>query len=261
MHKMVHNIFNMRAAITYVPYQDLENKQMLRDLLDSPNDFVNHIRRYSNSLTTQMVFGFRTTSNADPKLRQLFDCFEKWGALAAGASSQLSDLYPILRRLPPVLRPNYRYAEDFHKKEMELYFGHWMETKKGLENGSGTVSKLAEITLALSPINVARCSLASATTSSAFKILRKCRTNKLHTSPARSSKLEAILPLLFSSASCKLCSFILTFNAAHRTNLIKWWEKRVSHILTMQKSCHTSALSSRSVFGGCPRLLWRRHMR
>jgi hypothetical protein len=73
MHRMVHNIFNMRAAITYVPYQDLENKQMLRDLLDEPHDFVNHIRRYSNSLTTQMVFGFRTTSNADSKLRQLFD--------------------------------------------------------------------------------------------------------------------------------------------------------------------------------------------
>jgi hypothetical protein len=93
---MVHNIFNMRAGIAYVPYQDLENKQMLRDLLDSPVDFVTHIRRYSNSLTTQMIFGFRTTSNSDPKLRQLFDCFEESGALAAGASSQLSNLYPIL---------------------------------------------------------------------------------------------------------------------------------------------------------------------
>lgn len=70
---MIHNILNMRAAVTYVPYQDLENKQMLSDFLNSPNDFVNHIRRYSNSLTTQMVFGFRTPDNNDPKLRQLFD--------------------------------------------------------------------------------------------------------------------------------------------------------------------------------------------
>jgi hypothetical protein len=159
MHRMVHNIFNMRAAITYVPHQDLENKQMLRDLLGQPHDFVNHIRRYSNSLTTQMVFGFRTTSNADSKLRQLFNvslmrmqqhsrvnmvclqCFEKWGALAAGASSQLSDLYPILRRLPPFLRPNYRYAQGLHKTEMKLYLGHWMETKKGLKNGTGKVRR------------------------------------------------------------------------------------------------------------------------
>lgn len=72
MHKMIHNIFNMRAAVTYVPYQDLENKQMLHDLLNGPDDFVNHIRRYSNSLTTQMVFGYRTPNNDDPRLRQLF---------------------------------------------------------------------------------------------------------------------------------------------------------------------------------------------
>ncbi|KAF2827188.1 cytochrome P450 [Ophiobolus disseminans] len=137
MHRMVHNIFNMRAATTYLPYQDLENKQMLVDLLDSPRNFVEHIRRYSNSLTTQMVFGFRTTSHTDSKLRQLFDCFEKWGELAAGPSSQLLDIYPVLRRLPPFLRPNYRYAQGLHKTEMELYLGHWMATKRGLENGTG----------------------------------------------------------------------------------------------------------------------------
>lgn len=72
MHKMIHNILNMRAAATYVPYQDLENKQMLLDMMDRPAEFVNHIRRYSTSLTTQMIFGFRTPNNDDKKMQQLF---------------------------------------------------------------------------------------------------------------------------------------------------------------------------------------------
>ncbi|KAI8939893.1 hypothetical protein NX059_003622 [Plenodomus lindquistii] len=137
MHKMIHNIFNMRAAITYVPYQDLENKQMLKDLLEAPKDFVHHVRRYSNSLTTQMVYGFRTPDRNDRKLKQLFESFDHWGELASGASAQLLDLFPVLRRLPPFIRPNYRYAQNLHKIEMDLYLGHWMDTKKALKSGTG----------------------------------------------------------------------------------------------------------------------------
>jgi cytochrome P450 len=44
--KMCHSLLNVQAARTYVPYQVLENKQMLNDLLDTPDDFVNHMRRY-----------------------------------------------------------------------------------------------------------------------------------------------------------------------------------------------------------------------
>lgn len=69
---MIHNILNVRAAVTYVPYQDLENKRMLLDFLVKPGEFVGHIRRYTNSLTTQMTFGFRTVDSNDPKLKQLF---------------------------------------------------------------------------------------------------------------------------------------------------------------------------------------------
>jgi cytochrome P450 len=70
--KIVHNNLNIKAARTYVPYQDLENKAMLIGLLEKPDQFIDHIRRFTNSLTTQMIFGFRTTSTEDPKLKQLF---------------------------------------------------------------------------------------------------------------------------------------------------------------------------------------------
>ena len=70
--KIVHINLNVKAARTYVPYQELENKAMLVGFLDSPDLFIDHIRRYTNSLTTQMIFGFRTTSIDDPKLKQLY---------------------------------------------------------------------------------------------------------------------------------------------------------------------------------------------
>lgn len=45
---------------------------MLMGFVEKPDLFIDHIRRYTNSLTTQMIFGFRTTSIDDPKLLQLY---------------------------------------------------------------------------------------------------------------------------------------------------------------------------------------------
>ena len=71
--KAAHRVLNITAARTYVPYQDLENKAMLVGFLDSPGDFIEHIRRYTASLTTQMTFGFRTTSIQNPDFKEAFD--------------------------------------------------------------------------------------------------------------------------------------------------------------------------------------------
>ena len=76
--KMIHGLLNVVTSKSYLPYQVLENKQMLYQFLTQPNDFLQHIRRYSNALTTTMVFGWRTPTYADPKMMQLFDGFSEF---------------------------------------------------------------------------------------------------------------------------------------------------------------------------------------
>ena len=71
-HKIIHSILNMKAAASYVPYQDLENKVLLAGLLDTPQEFLSHIRRYTFSLSTQIIFGFRCPDMRDARLQQLF---------------------------------------------------------------------------------------------------------------------------------------------------------------------------------------------
>lgn len=45
---------------------------MLQGLLDEPQAFLDHIRRYTFSLSTQIIFGYRSPSVDDPNLQQLF---------------------------------------------------------------------------------------------------------------------------------------------------------------------------------------------
>ncbi|KAK5070698.1 hypothetical protein LTR24_010605 [Lithohypha guttulata] len=133
---MLHNILNITAAKSYVPYQDLENKQMLLGILTEPGEFVNHIRRYTNFLTTQMVLGFRTTSIHDPKLQQLFDGFEKFCEASSAGTAALVDFYPLLRSLPDLFLPLRSHAKKLHEKERELYIGHWLDVKKRIKDGT-----------------------------------------------------------------------------------------------------------------------------
>ncbi|KAH8198291.1 hypothetical protein TruAng_007541 [Truncatella angustata] len=132
---IVHNSLNIKAARTYVPYQDLENKAMLLGFLDSPDKFIDHIRRYTNSLTTQMIFGFRTTDIDDPKLTQLYHGFEKWSEVMGSDTAAVLDVFPILQRLPDALLPMRRYAKKLHEKEYSLYIGHYLDTKQRLKEG------------------------------------------------------------------------------------------------------------------------------
>jgi hypothetical protein len=82
--KLSRRILGVNAARTYVPYQDLENKAMLSGLLDNPGDFIEHLRRYTASITTQMTFGFRTTSLEDKRFQEAFEVSTSSKCLACG---------------------------------------------------------------------------------------------------------------------------------------------------------------------------------
>lgn len=131
--KMVHSLLNVTTSRDYVPYQMLENKQMLYQFLEQPQDFLKHIRRYSNALTTTMVFGWRTPTYEDANMKQLFDGFSEFAEINQTGAAGLIDFYPVLRRLPDVLLPTRKKAKDLHTVEKQLYLKHWMNAKSAIE--------------------------------------------------------------------------------------------------------------------------------
>jgi hypothetical protein len=72
---LARRILSPVVSRTYIPYQDVENKAMLLGFLQRPDHFIEHIRRYSSSLTTQMTYGFRITSEEDPRRTKMFEVF------------------------------------------------------------------------------------------------------------------------------------------------------------------------------------------
>ncbi|OAL39602.1 hypothetical protein AYO20_00999 [Fonsecaea nubica] len=139
IHRLIHNILNIKVAAKYIPYQDLENKVLLKGLLDSPgaDDLFQHLRRFAYSLSTQMIFGYRCPDFRDKRLNQLFDVFNGWSEVSESASSQLADLYPILQKLPNFMLPSIRKGKHVHQVGRELYTEHWLKAKQHLKDGTG----------------------------------------------------------------------------------------------------------------------------
>lgn len=103
---------------------------MLMDILESPTEHKRHIQRYSNSLTCQMVYGFRTTTWSDPKLQSVVSIFSDVCDLAVTIPARLMDCYPILQRLPKSLLPVCRQAMDIDRRCISVFLDRWLEAKR-----------------------------------------------------------------------------------------------------------------------------------
>ena len=106
----MHQLLTAAQADTYRPFQDLESKKLIYDLMRSPEKFYLHNRRYSNSVIMSVVFGRRTmTEDADVEaLFRTIDLFignqipGKW----------IVDGYPQLAKLPKWLQWWRPYGEQ-----------------------------------------------------------------------------------------------------------------------------------------------------
>ncbi|KAL2190582.1 cytochrome P450 [Thermothelomyces heterothallicus CBS 203.75] len=130
------SIHTFKAVKAYVPYLELETTSVMTDLLDKPQLIFHHIRRYTNSVSTQLVYGFRTPRIDDPKLLLMYDTMEKFGDVTGAGAAALLDVFPVLRYLPPAIRPLYNHALSIRKASLDLAGDLWFEAKRKVREGT-----------------------------------------------------------------------------------------------------------------------------
>ncbi|KAI1370438.1 putative cytochrome P450 [Hypoxylon crocopeplum] len=136
IHRVNHEILNAKAVRAYAPYQILESRQMLVDILGRPEEHKKHIQRYSNSVACQMVYGFRTTTWSDPQLQSVVSIFKEVCDLAVTTSARLMDCYPALQKIPKFLLPVCRKAMDLDRRCISVFLDRWLKGKKNVKDGT-----------------------------------------------------------------------------------------------------------------------------
>lgn len=65
--------------------------------------------------------------------------FEKFSKVFRSPAAAVLDGFPVLRRLPDFLLPIRRYSRELHKEEYDLFVGHYLDTKKRVQEGTAKV--------------------------------------------------------------------------------------------------------------------------
>jgi hypothetical protein len=91
-------VLSERAARAYLPFQNLESKQLLFDLLataDRSIDCHGHMERMTASIIYSLFYGHRVRTAADPILLQAHAVNLEFDQLAQ-AGKYLVDSFPVL---------------------------------------------------------------------------------------------------------------------------------------------------------------------
>ncbi|KAG9945351.1 cytochrome P450, partial [Aureobasidium melanogenum] len=136
LRKVAHSLLSIKAAKNYDPYQEMERKQMLDEILTAPNDVFSSLQRYTTSLTATLLYGWRSSSTTDPRMHKLDNELAAMQAALGTTAAALLDAFPILRFLPDALLPVKDRVHRALQMGHEVHMENWHAVKENIKNGT-----------------------------------------------------------------------------------------------------------------------------
>ncbi|OAG38750.1 hypothetical protein AYO21_07103 [Fonsecaea monophora] len=134
--KLYHARLNVKTTDTYLPYQHFESVQFLHDLLYQPEEFLEHTRRFTASVSTTLIYGWRTPKIHDGWVKRLLEWFD---ATSDAINFQLVDFYPFLKpwyRIMPHWMSSYkRTLRRIRQLENATFLPLLEEAKRRIQEG------------------------------------------------------------------------------------------------------------------------------
>jgi len=143
-------------AKSYAPIQTFEAKKLSVDLLDNPENFYMHNRRYSASTILNITYGRRIPQCTSP-FPTITPHFSEQYLFVLGDCEEIRKIYAVLERFSDVRRPgaylvdafpslanfplfdlfsNWRkVGNEYHKRDYETYKEFWETMVKEIEQG------------------------------------------------------------------------------------------------------------------------------
>ncbi|EXJ86782.1 hypothetical protein A1O3_03736 [Capronia epimyces CBS 606.96] len=135
LRKASHSLLNSTTATKYQPIQDFESKQLMIDLIESPERFYEHNRRYSSSVIMLVTYGYRLPTWQHPLVKKIYDILDNLTEMTAPGAHAV-DSFPSLAAWPQFLLGNWRTsAERVFEHDSKVYLELWDELKTKVDKG------------------------------------------------------------------------------------------------------------------------------
>ncbi|THH14927.1 hypothetical protein EW146_g5475 [Bondarzewia mesenterica] len=99
MRKAFHQYFHPTATLQYHPIEERATVELLQRLLDTPEDFIEHLRHMAGKIILEITYGIKVQPHGDPYINAAERALE---GMAFGGTTRagLYDILPFLQRVP-----------------------------------------------------------------------------------------------------------------------------------------------------------------
>ncbi|KAB5563489.1 cytochrome P450 [Coniochaeta sp. 2T2.1] len=132
--KIMHQILSARALDVFMPFQDLESKNLCWDYLEKPDRWWSANGRYANSVIMSVVFGRRSELD-DPDVVELFETLELF-LENQQPGVNIVDAFPVLDRLPQFLQWWRPRGQKIFDKTARVYKREVDKLEEKIKNGT-----------------------------------------------------------------------------------------------------------------------------
>ncbi|KAI0793048.1 cytochrome P450 [Irpex lacteus] len=130
------DVLSELASMEHRTLQDAECAQLMYDVLRSPKDHFNAVRRFSSSLILSIVFGKRAPQFSTKEVTAFYHVQHLWEYLLFPGSFPPVDQIPWLKYVPERFAKWKQACREVRDLQRELYFGLLDEAeKRTVENG------------------------------------------------------------------------------------------------------------------------------
>jgi cytochrome P450 len=121
-------VLSPRASACYTAIQDLESKQLLKNLLHS-NNFPKEFECFAASTVYSITFGMRIITGEEWQLQTSHKCLKNF-TIAGQVGAWIVDLFPGLNKLPAPLTPWKQTAETWYDMWSNLHMANMQDALK-----------------------------------------------------------------------------------------------------------------------------------
>lgn len=132
--KIMHSILNIRNAATFAPFQDLESRQLVYEVLQKPEKWYRANQRFANSVVMSVVFGKRILDRSDANVEALFDTSQEF-IMAQQPGANLVDTMYFLDLLPTPLKWWRKRGLEGHKRVVQVYEIELADLRRRMDEG------------------------------------------------------------------------------------------------------------------------------
>ncbi|KAF9443998.1 cytochrome P450 [Macrolepiota fuliginosa MF-IS2] len=144
--RMFHQYFNMNEVHKYDDIQRAETHVFLQRLLDSPEEFIHHIRHAIGAVVLKITYGISVQEENDPYIHNAEEAFI--GATEAGVPGRfLVELIPAMKKIPSWFPGTgwRRWAEYYYSVNQRIIYMPFEYVRGTLEKGTEVPSVAASL--------------------------------------------------------------------------------------------------------------------